>query len=262
VDRVKKLLGWLRTALDVVSPIASAVSAVAALVIVVYTIHEDRNDDLEAARKDIVATVYEMGRYDAEGGLRKQHEIEALAIEVQQKIAEFTQGQLHLDPRLYRLMAEYVAYSTTDIGLAETFAQDVITVSTGDSSEVVFAHRVLGGVAAERGDPSVVESEFAQALDINARSQGLASRTRSQIDTFTKAFALVTAYLGAQNAGSPEVRAEFCALAGRWGEYVTYVADHERNDRLDGQLRRLDARSADDLRGICEVGGSPVAAAP
>ncbi len=146
--------------------------------------------------------------------------------------------------------------------VATTTAQAVIDVSTSDSSEVVFAHRVLGGVAAERGDPSKVESEFEQAIAINARSQGGAAHAGEQIDSFTKAFGLVTAYLGARNAHSSTIRVEFCGLAERWAAYAAYVTEHEHNDRLAGQLRRLGASTVDDLAGICEVDTNPGAAAP
>lgn len=244
-----------------IAEVVTVASALVAIVISVYNLRSDRQDDakaeastLRAARHDVIANVLEMGRYDAEGGGRNQNEIVLLVTDVQGLVAEFGRERLHLSPVVYRLMAEYVAYSTRRVDLAEQLASEVLDMADPevDSVERVLAYRVLGDVAAQSQEPTELVHQYDLAIAANAGYLRDEPRRGADVDHFTQAFRLLSAYLGAAlNERGTSVHAEFCALVEEkdWEQLETVA---ERG-RVVTQLKRLgvDAEHLDRLRALC-----------
>jgi hypothetical protein len=232
-------------------PTVSGAVAVLALVISAFTLwHEYQRDEAardsaaRAARHDVIANVLEMGRYDAEGGAANQGQIVVLASDAEQLIREFGQERLGLSTAVYRLLAEYVAYSTRNEQLAERLAGHVLDVAgEGDEVEEVYAHRVLGDVAAQLGDPEGLVDEYQEAL---VATEGYRERDAVRaldVDRFTKAFRLLSAYLGASlSVSRPALQAEFCDLTREWAVDWPLVEELRTRGRILGQLRRLNAK--------------------
>jgi hypothetical protein len=251
---------WFRWVVDG----ATVAGVIVAIVISVYNLQSDRVDDAKAeasaeraARRDVIANVLQMGEYDAEGGGRNQNEIVLLVSDVQELIEEFGREDLGLSPVVFRMMAEYVAYSTRRVELAEELADEVLTIADPeeDSVELVLAHRVLGDVAAQSRDPAGVTRQYDLAIEANAAYVGREPVRGADIDKFTRAFRLLSAYLGASlnDEGKP-VHDEFCAQATAWQdanwEDLELVAER---GRVVSQLRRLgvNAGNLDQLRALC-----------
>lgn len=248
--------GWIATLVAVAAALVSIGSAL-------YTVHADRREDaqakagtLRAARHDVIANVLEMGRYDAEGGGRNQNEIVLLVGDVQKLVDEFGREELELSPVVYRLMAEYVAYSTRRVDLAQELADEVLDTADpeADSVELVLAHRVLGDVGAQTRQPGVLQREYDLAIKANAAYRASEPRRGQDVDNFTLAFQLLSAYLGASlNDVGTSVHDEFCKLTRLWEsdwERLELVAER---GRVVSQLRRLgvDAGHLDRLRVLC-----------
>jgi hypothetical protein len=228
----------------------TAVTAVAALGIGFYNVGSDRSaaqtahaNDVRAARHEVIEDVLQMRLYDSEGGAGNQHEILVLAADATALIDRFGQAELHLSPLIYRLMAEYVAYSTKQPEIAERLARKVIEFGDPESDDLVFAHRVLGHVAAQRLEPDEFAQQYDEAIALNQDFLADQPNLGREVDEFTRAYRLLSAYLGALRSGDSPVREEFCALAESWEGDRALVARLATKDRVPGQLRRFHARN-------------------
>ena len=81
-----------------------------------------------------------------------------LASDARELIDHFGQKQLRLTAVHYRLLAEYVGYSTKSWDCAEDFANSVLRSDDVESADAVLAYRVLGNVAAQRREPEVMRA--------------------------------------------------------------------------------------------------------
>ncbi len=246
----------------IVGAVATAVSAVFGLVLGIYNFSGDRADDrhdrandAREARHDVIADVLQMGELDAEGGASSEREILVLAADAGRLMEDFTPDELRLSPVVYRLMAEYVAYSTREVEVAAELADRVLDVADPDSRERIFAQRVLGHLAAQRVDPAEFESRYDTALALNDVYGERKPHDAKQVETFTRAYRLLSAYLGARlSKKEPAMQAahqEFCDLAQRWGSDLDHIRQLPSNRRVLDQLGRLRVTDVDGLAGLC-----------
>lgn len=170
-------------------------------------------NDARDARQSIVQNALQMSQMQATAGVGRQNEILLLAADSQQLIEEFGQKRLHLSPTLYRQIAQYVAWSTTDLDLAKKMAGAALQYSDDDSLERIHVHRVLGDVAAQQQQPLLLAQHYADALE---QAKNLRDADPA-IDSYTRAYRLIDAYLGARRADDEQTFAEFCKLASDWG---------------------------------------------
>ena len=233
--------------------LVTVLGAVVAIVISLYSLRSDRRDDADArssaaraARLDVIRDVLQMGEYDAEGGLSNQDQIQVLAADSLQLIEDFGQSRLDLSPVVYRLLAEYVSYSTNDVELAERMANYVLKFASPGSTELVLAHRVLGDVAAQNSDPEGLEREYDEALELNGAFRARRTDRGEAVDEFTLGVPvaqrvswacglLMTALLNSRRSAS---------------RHASGNADRAAIDRLaqrgrvPGQLRRLHVKES------------------
>ena len=251
-------------------PTVSGVVAVLALVISAFTLwHEYQRDEAardsaaRAARHDVVADILQMGEYDEDGGASNQGEILVLAGDAAQLIDDFGQERLRLSAMAYRKLAEYVTYSTREAGFARRLVDYLLDAAEPGSNEHVFAHRVLGDLAAQSLEPDELEREYEAAFRLNKDFREREPQLGREVDDYTTAHRLLSAYIGASlSRDLPSVHAAFCELADRWQGDRALVQQLARNDRIDGQLRRLDARDLTRLDDVCVQGTGEVTDQP
>ena len=136
---------------------------------------------------------------------------------------------------------------------AEELVDELIDAADSDSREVIFAHRVLGHLAAARDDPADLEAEYDTALSLNevyteakpttdrrwTRSRGRTDcsvRTQARCGTTTKRLSVQ----------------QFCGLAKRWLETdLRYVQRLQGHHRVSEQLRRIKVEDVNELEGLC-----------
>jgi hypothetical protein len=234
---------------DWVAAISCLVSLVAAGLSFYYS-RADRisaeQADARTARQIILSDAIRIEEYDQTHGVAKQNEISMLGGDADQLIQEYRQSRLHLSATLYRLVGQALAYSTTDLSLAETMLDRAATASPGPLEQIQ-VQRVRGDLAAQRQEPAKLKTAYDSALQLEATLK----EPEPAVDAYTRIYRLLDAYLGADRATSPSIRAEFCALADGWSEDLSLVRSSAGSPLVRRQLTRAGATTPAELATTC-----------
>jgi hypothetical protein len=189
-----------------------------------------------------------MAEYDAASGVGRQNEIAVLGADVEQLADEYGQSRLHLSATVYRMAAQDVAYSTTDLALADKLLARAEDAAAAGSLELVHVQRVRGDLAAQRQDPGGLEAAYDRALELS----GDLDEPEPAVDDYTRVYRLIDAYLGANRApvGS-EARQGFCDLTATWSADLAMVRSWAVRPLVSRPLHRVSVASVDDLPAIC-----------
>lgn len=221
-----------------------------------YTSNEAaRNNEARQARDTIVAEVIQMAEYHQAREDGFSDAIQLLANDSETLILEFGHDRLLLPPTLYRQIAEYVAFSTSDTQLAQRMARHAIAESPPEGVEVVRAQRILGSIYAQGGDPEGMRDAFGEAQRVAAVILEEEPHLGRRLAQQTAAFRLLGAYLGADRAADDELKAQFCDDAEEWQEDMDAIRRQWHSSLVALQVSRIigPAKEYTELRTICEA---------
>jgi hypothetical protein len=240
---------------DKVGVAAGIIGTLTAVVSVSYNVADRKSAeaaDARGAREVVLADALRMVEYDEEFGVRKQNEISLLGGDADRLITEYGRDRLHLSATLYRLMGQALAFSTTDLVLAADMLDRAAASATSGSLEPVQVARVRGDLAAQRQQPQEMKTEYDGAVALEADL----SEPEPALDSYTRVYRLLDAYLGAGRATSPDIRAQFCAVATDWSPDLPLVQEWADRPLVRRQLTRAGVPDPAGLAAICPKGRS------
>jgi hypothetical protein len=99
--------------------------------------------------------------------------------------------------------------------------------------------------------PEDMADDYEHALAVSADIPDVSP----DVDTYTRIYRLLDAYLGAHRAKSDDTKQQFCALADEWASDLSLVTAWESRPHVHTQITaRVRVDHARDLPGICLQG--------
>jgi hypothetical protein len=236
------------------SILTGAIGALAAVVGIVVGVQGQRHADsadVRTARASIVADTLQMAEYNDKSGSGSEAEITLLAADAAKLVQDYGAKELALSATTYRLIGQLLTYSTSDLTTAESMLEHAEEAAQGKGLEEVWVWRLRGDAAAQLQKPEDMADDYERALAVSAEIPDVSP----DVDTYTRIYRLLDAYLGAHRAKADETKQQFCALADEWASDLSLVAAWESRPHVHSQITaRVRVDAARDLPEICSLG--------